>query len=68
MPYTEFRLEVGKRYKDGTSGELGTCTDYDPADDTFQVIGDQRGAGWYWADGRNMTFPDDDTMAVCPLD
>lgn len=68
MPDTEFRLEVGKRYKDGASGELGTCTEYDPADDTFQVIGDQTGAGWYRADGRNTSFPHDDTMAVYPLD
>lgn len=65
---TEFRLEVGKRYKDGTSGELGTCTRYDSSDNTFEVVGDESGAGWYHSNGRNTTFPDDDSTAVYPLD
>lgn len=68
MSATEFRLEVGKRYKDGTTGELGTCTEYDPTDNTYQVVGDETGAGWYHSNGRNTSFPDDDSMAVFPLD
>ena len=62
-----FKLEVGMRVKDGTSGELGTCTEYDPHDDTYQVAGDESGPGWYTPDGRNLTFPADDSMAVFPI-
>ena len=63
----DFKLEVGMRVKDGISGELGTCTEYDPEKDTYMVVGDESGAGWYMPNGRNVTFPDDDDMAVFPI-
>ena len=61
-----FKLEVGMRVKDGLSGELGTCTEYDQETDAYLVVGDERGPGWYMPNGRNTTFPDDDGMAVYP--
>lgn len=61
------KLEVGMRVKDGTAGELGTCTGYDSSTNTYCVVGDDTGPGWYTEDGRNFSYPEDDRMAVYPI-